>query len=392
MQDILIVIAGQPVTYGQGFLALGGLMAVLLFWLALSLGRAGRERSMEAAASAERQREIDDKIAEIARLQAELKGGVSTGLQGLGERQIDFARLVAERIEGLQHRVGQGLTDNAEKTTANLAQLNERLAVIDSAQKRLADLTGEMIGLKDILSNKQARGAYGQGRMEAIVRDGLPTGAYSFQPTLSNRNRPDCTVTLAGDTRPLVIDAKFPLEGFTALREARGDEERARAGQRVKTDIGVHVRAIAEKYILPGETQDMALMFVPSEAIYADLMEHFEDVVQGAHRARVMIVSPSLLSLAIQVMQSLVRDARMRDEARKIQVEVGKLITDVVRLRDRAGKLENHFRMANDDVAGIKTSADKIASRGERIEALEFDDRAAPAPAIPPGAGLRAAE
>lgn len=392
MQDILIVIADRPFTYGEGFFALGLVMAVLLFWLALSLGRASRERSMEAAATAERQREIDDKIAEIARLQAEMKGGVSSSLQGLGERQIDFARLVSERLEGLQHRVGQGLTDNAEKTTANLAQLNERLAVIDSAQKRLADLTGEMIGLKDILSNKQARGAYGQGRMEAIVRDGLPAGAYAFQPTLSNKSRPDCTVTLAGDTRPLVIDAKFPLEGFTALREARGDEERVRAASRVKADIGVHVRAIAEKYILPGETQDMALMFVPSEAIYADLMEHFEDVVQGAHRARVMIVSPSLLSLAIQVMQSLVRDARMRDEARKIQVEVGRLLADVVRLRDRTEKLDTHFRQASEDVAGIKTSADKIAKRGERIEALEFDDRAAPAPAIASGTGLRAAE
>jgi DNA recombination protein RmuC len=381
MQDTLIIIAGRPVTMAEALLILAVLVVVALFWLALVIGRSARERGYDAAAAIERSREIDDKMAELIRLQAEVKGGVASSMQGLSSRQSDIARFLTERIEGLQHRVGQGLADNVEKTSANLAQLNERLAVIDAAQKNLVDLTGEVVGLKDILANKQARGAYGQGRMEAIVRDGLPTGAYAFQATLSNGRRPDCLVTLPGDARPLVIDAKFPLEAFTALREAKGEDARTRANQRVRTDLNVHVKDIADKYVLSGETQDMALMFVPSESIYADLQEHFEDVVQKAHRARVMIVSPSLLALAIQVMQSLVRDARMRDEARKIQTEVGKLLDDVRRLRDRADKLETHFRQAGEDVIGIKTSADKIAKRGETIESLEFDDT--PAPILP---------
>jgi DNA recombination protein RmuC len=266
--------------------------------------------------------------------------------------------------------------------------------VIDSAQKNLSDLTSEVVTLRDVLANKQARGAYGQGRMEAIIRDGLPAAFFAFQPQLSNGKRPDCLVTLPGDGRGLVIDAKFPLESFTLLREARGEEARKAAGQRVRGDVGVHVKDIAERYFLPGETQDLALLFVPSESIYADLHEHFDDVVQRAHRARVMIVSPSLLALAIQLMQSLVRDARMREEAQVIQTEVGRLLDDVRRLGERVDKLDTHFRQAQEDVGQIKTSAGKVTSRAEKIGALDFDDEKSE-PKLPFAKGLelkRAAE
>jgi DNA recombination protein RmuC len=292
----------------------------------------------------------------------------------LSTRQGDLARLVAERMDGLRQQVGAGLESNVRQTTESLGKLQERLAVIDSAQKNLSDLTSEVVTLRDVLANKQARGAYGQGRMEAIVRDGLPAAFFAFQPQLSNGRRPDCLVTLPGDGRGLVIDAKFPLESFTLLREARGEEARKAAGQRVRSDVGVHVKDIAERYFLPGETQDIALLFVPSESIYADLHEHFDDVVQRAHRARVMIVSPSLLALAIQLMQSLVRDARMREEAQVIQAEVGRLLDDVRRLGERVDKLDTHFRQAQEDVGQIKTSAGKVTSRAERIGALDFDD------------------
>ena len=179
---------------------------------------------------------------------------------------------------------------------------------------------------------------------------------------------------LPGDARGLVIDAKFPLEAFTLFRDAKGDDARIRAAQRVRSDILIHVKDIAEKYLLPGETQDLALMFVPAESVYADLAEHFEDVVQKAHRARVLIVSPSLLSLAIQILQALVRDARIREEGRVIQVEVQKLLEDVGRLGDRVAKLDAHFRQAQDDVSQIRVSTEKITKRGERIEALEFEE------------------
>jgi len=253
--------------------------------------------------------------------------------------------------------------------------------VIDAAQVRLSGLAQEVVGLKDILSNKQARGAYGQGRMEAIVRDGLPPSAYDFQATLSTRVRPDCVVRLPGDERLLAIDAKFPLESFTAFREAQSDEERARASSRVRTDILKHVKDISEKYLIAGETQDLAVLFVPSEAVYADLAEHFDEVVQKAHRARVLIVSPSLLMMAIQVMQAIVRDARVREQAHIIQDEVRRLTEDVRRLRDRVGKLDTHFRQAQEDVTQIVTSTEKVVKRGDRIDQMDFADPAAALPA-----------
>ena len=191
-------------------------------------------------------------------------------------------------------RLGAGLETQAQTTGDNLSKLNERLAVIDAAQARHERHDREVVSLKDILANKQTRGAFGQGRMEAIVRDGLPVGAYEFQFTLSNEARPDCVIRLPGDPRLLAVDAKFPLEGFTAFRAARDDEARKAGARRVRADVGKHVRDIAERYLPPGETQDIALMFVPSESIYSDLVEHFDDVVQKAHRARVVIVSPSL--------------------------------------------------------------------------------------------------
>ena len=374
MNDIVLILGKTSLTWGQAVMGMAALSLVLLFLVTILLLRTRRERALESAIADERAREMDDRVAELTRIQSEMTGRMRTMAEVFGSRQSDFARMISERIDGLQHRVGQGLESSTRHQSENLSKLNERLAVIDAAQQNLTNLTGEIVGLKDILSNKQTRGAYGQGRMEAIVRDGLPANAFAFQATLSNRTRPDCLVRLPGDERGLVIDAKFPLEGFTLFREAKGDEARGRAAARVRNDMLVHVKDIAEKYLIPGETQDIAMLFVPAESIYADLAEHFDDVVQKAHRARIVIVSPSLLTLAIQVMQALVRDARIREEARVIQIEVQKLLEDVERLDSRVAKLDAHFRQAQDDVSQIRVSADKIVKRGERIESLEFDE------------------
>ena len=383
MNQIAFVLLERPVSWAEAAFGFAGLTLLLLVLALLSSWRGSRRRELEAAMAAERAREMDDKVAEMNRQQAELNGRLQTMAEILSTRQGDLARIMAERMDGLRQQVGAGLEQNVRQTNESLGKLQERLAVIDNAQKNLTELTGEVVTLKDVLANKQARGAYGQGRMEAIIRDGLPAAFFSFQPTLSTGKRPDCLVTLPGDGRGLVIDAKFPLESFTMLREARGDDAKKQASARVRADVGQHVKDIAERYFLPGETQDMALLFVPSEAIYADLHEHFDDVIQKAHRARVMIVSPSLLALAIQLMQSLVRDARMREEARVIQSEVGKLLDDVRRLGERVDKLDNHFRQAQDDVTQIKTSAGKVTGRAEKIGALEFDDARPNEPALP---------
>jgi DNA recombination protein RmuC len=267
------------------------------------------------------------------------------------------------------------MTATRQHTVDSLTKLNERLAVIDGAQKNNTDLASQVTSLQTVLANKQQRGAFGQARMEMIVQDGLPKDCYEFQFTLSNRTRPDCAVFLP-DQRPLLIDAKFPLEAVTAFREAKADDARRQAAARVRSDISRHVADIAEKYLIPGETQDLALMFVPSESVYAELHDEFDDLVQKAFRARVVIVSPSLLMLAIHVIQSIRRDARMREAADLIHAEVGHLMDDLRRLQERVLKLQQHFGQANEDVRQILISAEKVEKRGTRIRDVDFDDDA----------------
>lgn len=385
MNQILWHSQDFALTFGEAVAGALGLALLLMMTTLMALRRGGRERALEALALLERTRALDQHMGALNQASAELSGRMQTMAQVFGSRQTDFVRLVSERLDVVGREVGRGLEGAAKSTGDHLAALNERLAVIDAAQSRLTGLTQEVVGLKDILSNKQARGAFGQGRMEAIVRDNLPADAYQFQFTLKNGTRPDCVITLPGDDRVMVVDAKFPLESFTALRDAEGEDARNKARQWVRNDISRHVKDIAERYFIAGQTQDIAVMFVPAESIFADLSEHFDDLVQKAHRARILIVSPSLLMMAIQVMQAIVRDARVREQAHQIQAEVRNLVDDVMRLRDRVAKLDAHFRQAQEDVVTITTSTDKITRRGERIGALDF----APAAQDPVDAGLR---
>lgn len=369
MDTILFTAFGTPISTMEVAASLVGLAIALLVASWLSGARARRRDAAEAAA---RQADLQEKLAELARAHAEVTGRLRSMGEILGSRQADLARFVAEQLESVGARVGRSLEDQSRNSSESLGKLNERLAVIDAAQARLTGLTQEVIGLKDILANKQARGAFGQGRMEAIVRDALPGNAYEFQHTLSNRCRPDCVIRLPGDERLMVIDAKFPLEAFVALKDAQDADARKVASARVRSDVGRHIADIKDRYFVAGETQDIAILFVPSESLYADLAEHFEDVVQKAHTNRIVIVSPSLLVMAVQVMQALVRDARVREQAHVIQIEVRRLVEDVTRLRQRVGKLGAHFGQVQEDVAGIVISADKIAKSGERIDLLDF--------------------
>jgi DNA recombination protein RmuC len=241
-----------------------------------------------------------------------------------------------------------------------------------------------VVELQQVLANKQTRGAFGQGRMEAIVRDGLPTNGYAFQYTLPNGTRPDCVIFLPGGPS-LVIDAKFPLEAWNGIRGAATPEAAKAAETQFRRDTTKHIQDIADRYFVPGETQDTAFMFVPSESIFADIHERFEDIVQRAHRARVVIVSPSLLMLSIQVVTSLLRDQRMREQAHVIQDEVAKMMDDVGRLDDRVKRLQTHFAQANKDVDEILVSTKRVTARGGRIAQVEVGDAvpATPAPARP---------
>jgi len=306
------------------------------------------------------------------------QGNIAGQFQQALDAQARLQTMLAERIEALDKRLGQSLSDSATKTAATISSIGERLTVIDEAQKNISALSTDMVSLRDILSNKQSRGAFGQAQMEDIVRDGLPTSLYDFQFTLSNRNRPDCIIRIPGAKALIVIDSKFPLECFEGLRRAATDEERKAALARVRSDVLKHVADIAEKYLIPGETQTPAIMFVPSESIYADLHDGFSDVIQKAHRAQVIVVSPNILMLAINTIQTVMKDARMREQASLIQKEVGTLLNDVRLLGDRVGKLQTHFNQADADIKNILVSTGKIVGRAEKIENVEITPGDAP--------------
>jgi len=317
---------------------------------------------------------------------ADLNARIQTMGELLARAQSQLQQTVHERLDAVSARVGDTLQATAKNTTDNLQKLNERLAVIDTAQKGLSELatqvTSQVGSLNNILTNKQSRGAFGQGQLEAIITDLLPASAYQFQYTLKNRSRPDCAIFMP-DARPLIIDAKFPLEAMTAFREAATDEDRKQAAARVKQDIAKHISDIAEKYLIPGETQDIALMFIPSESMYADLHERFDDVVQRARRERVMIVSPNMTVLAVQLVRQIRKDAEMQEAAETIRREVGLMMKDVGLLGDRVRKLQSHFGQTTKDVEDILISTGKIEKRGSKIEELEFDEPAANVVPVP---------
>jgi DNA recombination protein RmuC len=394
MNQPLLTFAGVDVTLGAASLAFASAVLALLIAIAVLAARGSRRRLEDAVRQARLDEAVEARIADLARIQAETAGRLQALGEGLGGRQAELARVVAERLDAVSARIGHSMDETTRQTLARLQSLNERIAVLDHAQKNLSDLSHQVVSLRDVLGNKQARGAFGQARMETIIQDALPKSLYAFQYTLPNNTRPDCVIFLP-DQRPLVIDAKFPLEAITALREGKTDEDRGRAAQRLRQDVWKHISDISEKYLLPGETQDMALMFVPSESVYAELYDGFDDLVQKAYRARVVIVSPSLLMLAVQVMQQILKDARMREAADLIRAEVSRMMEDVGRLQDRVGKLQQHHGQAAEDMRQIIISTEKIGRRAGRIDALDFSEGEPAKPAlaaVPLGLRLEAGE
>lgn len=354
-------------------LAIAGVIASLIFLVIGSTLRSRRLREDMEMEAIRRDHAAEARLGELLKAQAEMQGRLATMADVFGHRQAELNQAINQRLDGMTHRLGTTITEQTKSTHENLRSLQERLAVIDAAQNNIQSLAKDVVGLQAILSNKQTRGAFGQSRMETIVADGLPMGAYAFQTTLSNGSRPDCTIRMPNGSPPLIVDAKFPLEAWNAIREHENPEQKKAASTQFRRDMDVHIRDISEKYLIQGETQEMAFLFVPSESIFAEIHENFEGIVQRAHRLRVVIVSPSLLMLSIQVIQAVLKDQRMREQAHLIQGEVVRLMEDLARLDDRTRKLQSHFLAAQKDVEQIITSSDKLARRGAKIEAMEFE-------------------
>ena len=369
----LFMVSGVPVSPALLLGAGGALVLLILLAVMMIAGRNRRAAEELSAAMAAQAQAAEARLAEIVRAQSEMQGRMSSMAEIFGTRQAELNKAIGDRLDGMSHRLGNSMTEQTKATHENLRRLQERLAVIDTAQNNIQSLAKDVVGLQAILSNKQTRGAFGQSRMETIIADGLPMGAYEFQATLSDGSRPDCLVRMPNGQPSLVVDAKFPLESYNAIRDAGSPDAAKLAAQNFRRDLEVHIADIARKYLIKGETQDIAFMFVPSESIFAEIHENFEGVVQKAHKSRVVIVSPSLLMLSIQVIQSVLKDQRMREQAHLIQGEVVRLMEDMSRLDERVQKLQTHFAQTQKDVELIATSTTKLMKRGAKIEEMEFE-------------------
>lgn len=300
-------------------------------------------------------------------------GEVAGRLAETVEGQNKLTAMMTERLDAIEQRVNTTLASASEKTATAISNISTRLETIDKAQANLIELSGQVVSLQDILSDKQTRGAFGQAQMEAIVEDQIPVGHFKFQATLSNNSRPDCVIQIAPKVPSIVIDAKFPLESFEAYKAAKSEAERLAAASKFRSDIKKHVKSIAEKYLIPEETQAPALMFVPAESIYAELHTSFSETIQEARRQQVVIVSPHILMLAVNTLRTLMRDARMRERAVSIQKEVGFLVKDIAELSKGVGKLRQHFDQSNRDIEDLEKVMTKIANRSDKIESAELD-------------------
>lgn len=316
--------------------------------------------------------------------QAELQGRLAQLSEEQAQRGDLFQKSLDDRLAAMTDRLGRSLSEQTERNSAHLKGLNERLEVIDRAQENIKELAGEVSGLQSILSNKQSRGAFGEKQMQALIEQYLPPRSYSFQYTLSNSSRPDAVIHLPGDHLDVVVDCKFPLEAWQRLIEHENTPNEEAARRQFARDCSVHVRAISDKYLIPGETHDVALMFLPSEAIYAELHARFQKVVDEGFQRRVMIVSPTTFMATLHTMRAVLKDAAMQEQAGVILKEVSVLLKDTERLEERVGRLLAQYKTLGKTLNEVETSTGKIGKRASKIETLELDDDADTAVSVSP--------
>jgi DNA recombination protein RmuC len=372
----MITLFGQTHAWNDPeVMVLGGLVAVLLGFLVLILRAAGRS----AATAEPLMREVSwlgSRLQQLGDGQERLAGGLHHVSEAQAVSQTAMLQVMEQRLAEVQRQMTEALHGTSTRTARSLGELQQRLETIDKAQANIEKLSGNVLSLQDILSNKQTRGAFGEIQLHDIVQKALPKDAYTMQATLSNGRRADCLIHLPNPPGPIVIDAKFPLEAYEALRRADSPRLQQEAAQLMRAAVRAHIRAIAEKYILEGETADGALMFLPSEAVYAELHANFPDLVREGFAAKVWIVSPTTCMATLNTMRAVLKDARMREQAGAIRKELALLYGDVERLSERVGNLDRHFGQAAKDIEEIKTSSDKAARRARRLDNFDFEELA----------------
>ena len=378
--DVTIDLNDPQVQLTLGVMALVLLVLVLLV---MAVRRAGRSADM-IMPLAQNLQALGQRVEGLNEGQQQLAGGLTQVSEATSASQANLLKLMERRLSEVSKGMQDNLVNSATKTARSLGDLQQRLETIDKAQANIEKLSGDVLTLQDILSNKQTRGAFGEIQLRDIVAKALPSDSFTWQATLSNGRRADCLIHLPNPPGPIVIDSKFPLEAYEALRSATNDYEVNEAAKALRVAVKTHIRAISEKYILDGETADGALMFLPSEAIYAELHANFPELVRDGFDARVWIVSPTTCMATLNTMRAILKDARMQEQAGAIRRELGLLYSDVDRLTQRVGNLDRHFGQASKDIADIKISADKAGRRARRLDNFDFEELAASVQADPP--------
>jgi DNA recombination protein RmuC len=384
----MITLFGQTYPWNAPeMLLLGAVALILLVFLALIL-RAASRASNSAAPLLREVAWLSQRLQTMGESQERLSGGLSHVAEAQAKSQTSMLHLMESRLADVQRQMTEALHGTSTRTARSLGELQQRLETIDKAQANIEKLSGNVLSLQDILSNKQTRGAFGEIQLHDIVQKALPSDAFTMQATLSNGRRADCLVHLPNPPGPIVVDAKFPLEAYEALRRADTPRALQEAAQQLRTAVRAHIRAISDRYILEGETADGALMFLPSEAVYAELHANFPEVVREGFAAKVWIVSPTTCMATLTTMRAVLKDARMREQAGAIRKELALLYADVDRLGTRVENLDRHFGQAAKDIEEIKISSDKATKRARRLDSFDFEELASndPTPLIVPGA------
>ena len=391
---------------------LGGLVLIAILWMLLAtLRRAGRSADAVQMVAAQIGRVSQDVMA-LGQGQQQLAGNIQTVSDAQATAQIHVVQTMEARLAEVQAQMAERLAENAmrstraltdmqermkdtlagssEKTTKSLTALQERLATIDKAQTNIEKLSGDVLSLQDILSNKQRRGLFGEIQLSDIVSKALPSDSYTMQATLSNGKRADCLVHLPKPPGPIVIDAKFPLEAYESYAAAVTPQQQQAALRDLGNAVRKHIKDISERYLIEGETADGAIMFLPSEAVYAELHARLPEVVRAGFDARVWIVSPTTCMATLNTMRAILKDARMREQAGEIRKALRLLHRDVEIISEKAGKLETHLRQAGEDVSGVLTAATRAGKRADRLDNFDFEELAPDQPTVTPL--LRSAE
>lgn len=343
----------------------------------------GQHRETFLARQGEGMKAQQDAFAQVAEgVSKRVAEALARSSEDLGKRVEGLTTRTDERLKEISGQVDQRLQKGFEKTTETFSQVLQHLTRIDEAQKKITELSSNVVSLQEVLTDKRSRGAFGEVQLAGLVRNVMPESSFSLQHTLSNGTRVDCLLYLPEPTGNVAIDAKFPLESYKRLADpALSEPERLAASRQFVQDIRKHIKDISEKYLIPGETAEGAVMFLPAESIFAEIHAHYPELVEEAQRARVWLVSPTTLMAVLTTARAVLKDEATRKQVHIIQDHLRRLAEDFGRFQQRMDKLATHIRQAHEDVGQVNTSAKKISSRFEKIERVELGEQ--PLSALP---------